>query len=280
VARRGVLFAPVHLDTVVYHRPGFHYSPVTVIDVDVFHEHLFLRPSHCHYYFGDYYAVDYHDAGYLPAYSFHAARRGYDPIYARMHWQHRHDPGWARRVETTFAFRRDHVDARPPRTLSAQLELTMKAGGGTARAVVLAKPLDQVAKSGGGPIRFRRIEPDERKTLLARGKEIQGFRAERRKLETRPVAGVGEAAATSLGRTKVKMPSSPIAAKGGAVGKGAAPPSRPLAPEDSVPAAAPDKRAESGAGEVGTGQEGCRPTRAQVRPATGSENRPARQAAG
>ena len=82
IGRRGVLFAPVHFDRGVYGRPGFSYSPATVIDLSVFTNHLFLRPRYHHYYFGDYYAANYQSAGFLPWFSFQSSRFGYDPIYA------------------------------------------------------------------------------------------------------------------------------------------------------------------------------------------------------
>jgi hypothetical protein len=46
VGRRGVLFAPVYFNADVYARPGFSYSPATVIDLGVFVNHLFLRPQY------------------------------------------------------------------------------------------------------------------------------------------------------------------------------------------------------------------------------------------
>src|SRR5205085_11632033 len=52
VDHRGVLFAPVYFTSNVYSRPGFHYSPATVISPAVFASQLFLRPGYQHYYFG------------------------------------------------------------------------------------------------------------------------------------------------------------------------------------------------------------------------------------
>ena len=123
IGRRGVLFAPVHFDRGVYGRPGFSYSPATVIDLSVFTNHLFLRPRYQHYYFGDYYAANYQTAGFLPWFSFQSSRYGYDPIYAHQRWQYRQDPQWEQRVEADFRNRRDHEDARPPRTWAAQRDL-------------------------------------------------------------------------------------------------------------------------------------------------------------
>ena len=98
IGRRGVLFAPVYFDAGVYARPGFSYSPTTVIDLGVFANHLFLRPQYQHYYFGDYYAANYQHAGFYPSYSFNSGRFGYDPIFAHDRWQHRQDRGWEHRV--------------------------------------------------------------------------------------------------------------------------------------------------------------------------------------
>ena len=98
IGRRGVLFAPVYFNAGVYARPGFSYSPATVIDLGVFADHLFLRPQYQHYYFGDYYAANYQAAGFYPSYSYNSGRFGYDPIYAHERWQHRQDRGWEQRV--------------------------------------------------------------------------------------------------------------------------------------------------------------------------------------
>jgi hypothetical protein len=80
VARRGVLFAPVYFTARTYTRPGFSYSPAMVINLGAFVDNLFFRPRYQHYYFGDYYAANYHNAGYFPSYSVNSSRYGYDPI--------------------------------------------------------------------------------------------------------------------------------------------------------------------------------------------------------
>ena len=94
IGRRGVLFAPVYFPGGMYARPGFSYSPATVIDLGVFANHLFLRPRYQHYYFGDYYAANYQTAGFYPSYSYNAGRYGYDPIFAHVRWQHRQEGQW------------------------------------------------------------------------------------------------------------------------------------------------------------------------------------------
>ena len=43
----------------MYSRRGFFYSPTIVIDSGVFADQLFVRPSYCSYYFGDYGLITY-----------------------------------------------------------------------------------------------------------------------------------------------------------------------------------------------------------------------------
>jgi hypothetical protein len=123
INRRGVLFAPVSFHLSVHSRRGFSYTPTTVIDLGVFVNHLFLRPNYGHYYFGDYYGANYATVGFYSWSSFHSGRRGYDPIYVHQRWNHRQDRDWEQRVHSDFQHRRDHEDARPPRTFQAQQDL-------------------------------------------------------------------------------------------------------------------------------------------------------------
>ncbi|MCL4855069.1 MAG: YXWGXW repeat-containing protein, partial [Bryobacteraceae bacterium] len=179
VARRGVLFAPVYFAASVYSRPGFSYSPAMVINPDVFTRHLFLRPGYQHYYFGDYYAASYSNAGFYPWFSFHSNRRGYDPIYSHQRWQHRQDSQWERRIAEDFENRRDHEDARPPRTWSAQRARTSSAGRSGERKLLVAAPLEELSKSKDSPLRFQSVDKTERQRLSQYGQEVRRFREER-----------------------------------------------------------------------------------------------------
>ncbi len=225
VVRRGVLFAPVYFNAGIYTRKGFSYSPATVIDLAVFSDHLFLRPHYHHYYFGDYYAPDYHKAGFYASFSFNSGRRGYDPIYAQQHWQHRHDPEWGRRVEVNFRYRRDHEDARPPRTLAAQRQLASTSAQPYEKTRVIAISLNQLAKRRDTPLRFRPLAPEEKQTLTQRGKDIQSFREDRRRLEAARTDPPDDKPAKERGPSRVKLRKSPIAGMHGAS------PQRPEAPE-------------------------------------------------
>jgi len=70
--RRGTLFAPILPPA----NPQVVYSPSVVVDAPAVMCHLFVRPTYCHYYFGDYYEPRFVDFGFRPWISFGF----YDPI--------------------------------------------------------------------------------------------------------------------------------------------------------------------------------------------------------
>ncbi len=244
VARRGVLFAPVYVDAGVYTRPGFSYSPTVVIDLNAFTDHLFLRPHYQHYYFGDYYAASYQDAGFRPWFSFYSSHNGYDPIYAHQRWEHRQDGEWEHNVQVQYQSRRDHEDARPPRTWAAQVQLSTGGGEPRAKSLIVATSLDQLAKAKDSPLRFRPVAKEERQQLGKRGQEVQGFRATRQKVETEAVPPAADKAAKQPGPIKVKLPRSPIVAKSAdQLGKDHAPPKPHEAPKPD-PKVEPTKKSK------------------------------------
>jgi hypothetical protein len=103
IQRRGIVFAPVYFESSYYARRGYVYSPRIVISLGVFSDHLFLRPSYSHYYFGDYYAPSYYQGGFYASFSFQSSRHGYDPFYSRQRWTHRRDRDWERRTEIVLS---------------------------------------------------------------------------------------------------------------------------------------------------------------------------------
>jgi hypothetical protein len=212
VARRGVLFAPVYFSSNIYARRGFSYSPLAVIHTSVFSNHLFLRPSYGHYYFGDYYGSSYASIGFSPWFSFHSSRHGYDPFYAHQRWHHRNDRQWHRRVESDFAHRRDHEEARPPRTWTVQRDRSRQ-GKDDEQSLVVAASLEELAKSEETPIRILPVAKEERQQFSQRGEEFRKSRAERQKLE----ADAGDRSTDEPARTdepvKVRLPRTPIVAQ-------------------------------------------------------------------
>jgi len=232
VARRGILFAPVHFDAGVYGRRGFSYSPIVVIDSAVFSDQLFVRPRYQHYYFGDYYDPGYRQAGFYASFSYQSSRRGYDPIYAHQRWEHRQDHDWDRHVEGDFRDRREHVEARPPRTLALQLQLSATKVDSGERRRVFATSLDRLAKRTDTPMRLQALDKDERKDIIQRGQEVRKFSVERQKLETRATNTSADKPSREAAPVKVRLPRSPIVARSvDQLAKDQAPPTRPPVPK-------------------------------------------------
>jgi hypothetical protein len=104
---RGVMFAPVYFTAA---RPvNYYYTPAIVLNVGAITTHLFCRPHHHVYVFGDFYEDRYVRAGYTPWFEFGRTRYGYDPnfVYYRHHF-HRTNPDWAVTLRRNYDFiRRD-----------------------------------------------------------------------------------------------------------------------------------------------------------------------------
>ena len=212
VGRRGVLFAPVYFETGVYSRRGYSYSPLIVIDLGVFTDHLFLRPRYQHYYFGDYYAASYSQGGFYASFSFQSSRYGYDPIYSHQRWEHRQDREWEHRAEASYDYRRDHEIARPPRTWAAQRNISPTAESQQNR-VLVALPIAQLAIRKDSPVRFQPVAKAERQQLAQRGQEVQKSRDQRRTLEAKAVNTTTRKPGGVFEPSKVQLSRSPIVAK-------------------------------------------------------------------
>jgi hypothetical protein len=213
VERRGVLFAPVYFDVGVYSRRGYYYSPMIVIDLAVFTDHLFLRPLYQHYYFGDYYAASYLQGGFYASFSFQSSRYGYDPIFSHQSWEHRQDREWEHRVEASYQYRRDHETARPPRTWAAQKTLNPDTAESKQNRMLMATSIDQMAKRSDSPVRFQPVAKAEREKLAQRGQEVQKSRDQRQTLEAKAVDTAARKPGAVFEPAKVKLPTSPIVAK-------------------------------------------------------------------
>ncbi len=265
VARRGVIFAPVRFHGHIYRRPDFYYTPATVISINLFVDHLFVRPRYSHYYFGDYYEPAYRDRGFFYNVSYARMRGGYDPIFAHRRWEHRHDREWERSRIADFDYFRDNRDARPPRTFAALRDIGEGRRGFKSRdgkELVIAEPLAQFAKEGGGGggKRFKKLDGGAREKIVNQRKEMVNFAKQRKQVEKEAAVGKaveGEAAPKPV---KAKLQRSPIMGRKAAQLSGAqAPPKRKQAPAVADKDPAGDDTAKPGEnqpGRPGRGQGG------------------------
>ena len=244
VARRGILFAPVYYQSRGYARRGYSYSPRIAINLSLFLDNLFLRPSYHHYYFGDYYGSRYEQDGFYASISFHSSRQGFDPFYSHNRWEHRSDRDWENHYRASYQDRRDHEAARPPRTWSAQLTLNLNPAPGGQVRVQLAAPLAQLARSPDNLVRFQPVAQGDRQQLARRGREVQESRDQRRTVEAKAAVTTGRSAAVAVEPVRVAAPRSPIVANPAAQrGRNPAPPQAQQAPKPNAQVSQP--RAEN-----------------------------------
>jgi hypothetical protein len=232
VNRRGTLFAPVYFDAGVYSRSGYSYSPSIAIDLAIFAEHLFLRPTYRHYYFGDYYAPSYQQGGFFSSYAYQSHRDGYDSVYSRQRWDHRRDRNWETNMESAYQYRRDNESARPPRTWAAQQAINPDTADFKKNRMRVGAPIEQLAKQSDSPLRYQAVAPAERQKLATRSQELKKSRDQRRTLEATAADPTTRTAGEVVKPAKVQLPRSPIVAKSAdQLGKGKTPPAALRSPK-------------------------------------------------
>jgi len=117
ISRRGVLYAPVIIDTAVV-GPRYVYTPYYAVRGTVVLDTLFVRPAFGAYYFGDYYGPRYATIGFESSYVY--SRRHYEPIIAYERWVYRDNPRWHDTHVTLVVERNAGRAPLPPRTLVQQ----------------------------------------------------------------------------------------------------------------------------------------------------------------
>ena len=203
---RGLVFAPVYFQPAVYAAP-IYYSPVVVIDTGLLSFNLFTQPRYCRYYFGDYYAVGYTQAGIYPWYAHNHYRLWYDPIYQHRRWNSRNDdPRWSERLREQYQHLRDTPAARPPRTFAAEQALLAKAHGIGVPQKLMARPLAEVVASKNTEMKFEKLDRNKRQEIAKYSNELEKYKGQRAAWETPPGAPKPTAS------TSAKPPQGPVKA--------------------------------------------------------------------
>lgn len=210
VDRRGVLYAPVYFRSNVYAQQNFRYSPATVINPNVFANHLFLRPNYGHYYFGDYYGANYSTQGYSPWFSFNSRHAGYDPFYAQQRWQHRADQQWNQRIEAQYIRRRDNELIRPPHDMKSQRERFSQGKNNADDGFRVGTTMEELVQAKTLPHQFQKLPAETRQQLSKRNQEIRTLNEQRRKLEIESKGRSGSTQGSRANTTRSKSPRSTI----------------------------------------------------------------------
>lgn len=209
--RRGVLYAPVYSQSGSYYRSGSSFSPMVAIGLSTLMKYLFARPSNNQYYFGDYYDPRYSNSGVYSPMDYQSRNYGYDPLYSQMRWENRENSGWERGFATAYDYLRNNVSARPAAIYSAQQLLDPSAVDSSGQPILMAAPLDQLAKSKDKPLRIEKLTAEERKQISDNEKELRKAAKERQRVEKENAAGESGKKEREIKPSKAKLPASPIA---------------------------------------------------------------------
>ena len=129
IARRGTLFAPFYFNQPVYARSNFFYSPRVSILASLLQSHFWVRPHYHHYYFGDFYASNYRNAGIIPWHSYHrgvgfqSRRYSFDPLFVHANLFNRSGGGnFYQEINNQYNIFVNQSDRRPSLTYRDQLQ--------------------------------------------------------------------------------------------------------------------------------------------------------------
>jgi hypothetical protein len=186
LARRGILYAPYYFPRRFHIYPGYTLSLGVVVDIGNLQFSLFSYPRYCHYYFGDYYSDFYLGIGIYPWFDFGIAHNWYCPIYVHDRWRYRRTiPHWGEHIRHEYSLRRDDRNLRPPRTYRDFERRFSKTPERERRNYQLVEPLNSYVRSKRAPFKFSRMNNREHERILSRTNEVNNFRQERRRMETR-----------------------------------------------------------------------------------------------
>ncbi|HEY2826861.1 MAG TPA: YXWGXW repeat-containing protein, partial [Pirellulales bacterium] len=188
LTRRGCLFAPVYFAQPIYAQPAFVWTPSVVFNIGLFNDCLFVRPSYCSYYFGDYFAPRYAGIGFSPWFSITiGSRPRCDPLFTYYRWHNSiNDRNWLAHTQQHFdTLRRDEA-LRPAHTFAAQQQWMKNNPGAKGANMALVSSLKDVAKDPGkSDFKFHEVSLADRKALANKGNELQQVALDRDNIETK-----------------------------------------------------------------------------------------------
>lgn len=120
---RGLLFAPVAFSEPLWATAGWAYQPNYAVDLAGLCGALFVQPSSCSYFFGDYYGAGYLNQGFQPWCNY--GPRAWDPLFSYYGWRYRGNTGWYPGLVNLYRGRNRGELARPPLTLARQNNLAL-----------------------------------------------------------------------------------------------------------------------------------------------------------
>lgn len=208
IVDRGLCFAPVYFRSSIYTRPGYYYRPYHLIDLAQLQLHLFVRPSYCHYYYGDWYGP-YERRGIYASFNFHG-RYGYDPLWTYNRWHYaRQGIDYDDRVRDWYRYFERHQDRRPPRTWDEQQRFAERNRGFEhLEQVLLGNDVREVASKR--PQTVERIGEDVRQAMRDNARSLRNLADVRRNGEQLEGRGDAKRApAAGVEKPQLRLPETP-----------------------------------------------------------------------
>lgn len=182
IVERGQVFAPVYFDQVVYTQPTYVYSPRVALNVSNLLVHLFVNPSHGHYYCGDYYGTRYRDRGFQTWSSYYSRPAHFDPLFAYYNTYYRtQGVNYVERLEQWHTYYERNEAVRPPRTLREQVQLVSQTvntnniniNNNSIQNAILGQTVDQLLEGRNTQRRYQRVAEEQRRELAQSARDLR-----------------------------------------------------------------------------------------------------------
>lgn len=194
VAHRGIVFTPVYYREPLYRSTAYVYRPRYSIDTGInLFVHLFVRPAHRSYYFGDYYGPRYADQ-YLPWVATYQRPQSYDPFYSHYRYSTQYRSADALNwISTQHQYFTTDEQYRPPRTIEAQRQFIRANLNGQVAPTILrlassGESFDNVVQQQDSVFNFRALASDEVQQIRERVRPLRELSETRRSAETEVAA--------------------------------------------------------------------------------------------
>ncbi len=190
VPRRGQIFAPIYVTSVVYSRPNYFYTPRCTINTSNLFVHLWVRDSYCHYYFGNYYGPTYAHRHFTPWCNYNTRPRCYDPLftYCNVHYN-RQGINYAQRMKSWHNHYDHHEHERPKNTWREQVAqhhdhgAELRGGSKQPRPSFLGEDLKDIVRKPDQHWKKQDIAArDHNKTAIEQVKQLHNLRLNQEKV--------------------------------------------------------------------------------------------------
>lgn len=170
LSNRGYCFAPTYFPTPIYQQTSFYYQPRVILNTNSMFHHLFIRTGYHHYFFGNYYGVQYSSRQIVPAYVYHQTSSCYDPL---MSYYSAFYASQGRNLMTWYGDWHHQMINHPQQQPAMHWKHHVQNRPNAFHEDNIAYSLKDIANSKAMPIKFKKQSDDD---LNARKQQAQEWR--------------------------------------------------------------------------------------------------------